>query len=361
MPRIAIDVVDTGIGIQTDKLSTMFDPFVQADSSVTRRFGGTGLGLTISRRFARALGGDVAVRSDLGKGSTFTLTVPTGALDGVRLIEPGQLSADETAVRVTPETSWKFPPARVLVVEDGPENREFLMLVLSDAGLIVREAEHGQAGVERASSERFDLVLMDMQMPVMDGYAATRRMREQGIQVPIIALTANAMKGAEQEVMAAGCSGFLMKPIEIDQLMETLAARLGGVRVERVEEPRDIVSHAPQDLAQKNDGPLRSRLAGNARLHSAITKFGVRLQEQLLSFEAAYARRDFEQLAQLAHWLKGAAGTVGYDDFAEPATRLEESAVNESATELEVLLLELRALSERLELPSPQHAPAATP
>jgi signal transduction histidine kinase/CheY-like chemotaxis protein/HPt (histidine-containing phosphotransfer) domain-containing protein len=360
-PRIAVDIIDTGIGIPEDKLSVMFDPFVQADSSVTRRFGGTGLGLTISRRFARALGGDVVVRSKYGEGSTFTVTARTGALDGVRLIEPSELSTHEMPSHAAEEGGWRFPPARVLVVEDGVENREFLMLVLSHAGLIVREAEHGKAGVERASRERFDLVLMDMQMPIMDGFTATRLMREQGLQVPIIALTANAMKGAEQDVMAAGCSGFLIKPIEIDHLMETLAALLGGVRVDRMQPRTGIMAPDAADHVAAINAPVRSRLAANSRLHSAITKFGARLREQLIAFEQAFASRDFEQLAQLAHWLKGAAGTVGYDDFTEPAARLEECALNRETAELASLLAELRSLADRLEVPVPQHAHTTAP
>jgi CheY-like chemotaxis protein len=235
------------------------------------------------------------------------------------------------------------------------------MLVLSDAGLIVREAEHGKAGVERASRERFDLVLMDMQMPIMDGFTATRLMREQGLQVPIIALTANAMKGAEQDVMAAGCSGFLIKPIEIDHLMETLAALLGGVRLDRMQPRTGIMAPDAPDHVAAINAPVRSRLAANSRLHSAITKFGARLREQLIAFEQAFASRDFEQLAQLAHWLKGAAGTVGYDDFTEPAARLEECALNRETAELASLLAELRSLADRLEVPVPQHAHTTAP
>jgi PAS domain S-box-containing protein len=358
--RISVDVIDTGIGIPADKLDSMFEPFVQADSSMTRRFGGTGLGLTISRRFARALGGDIAVVSDSGKGSTFTLTVDTGVLDGVRMLHQSQLSHVAHA-DTSQEPQWRFPAKRVLLVEDGPENRELLQLVLSDAGLLVREAENGKAGLEQARQQHFDLVLMDMQMPVMDGYTAARAMRKDGLKIPIIALTANAMKGAEQDVMDAGCSGFLIKPINIDQLMEMLAALLGGTRIERDSRmdasTLGVSSGNSSDAEILRNGPVRSRLAANPRLRPAIRKFGFRLHEQLLAFEHAFSTENVEELAQLAHWLKGAAGTVGYDDFTEPATRLEEAAQNRAISEVEALIAELRELADRLDIPEDADSP----
>jgi PAS domain S-box-containing protein len=354
-PGIAIDVIDTGIGISADKLGSMFDPFVQGDSSVTRRFGGTGLGLTISRRFARALGGDVVVISEHGKGSRFTVTVHPGALDGVRMLGPRELASHVGPPDAIQHATWRFPAARVLVVEDGPENRELLTLVLSEAGLVIHEAEHGRAGVEQSRRESFDLVLMDMQMPVMDGYTATRLMRAEGLQVPIIALTANAMKGAEKDVMDAGCTGFLIKPINIDQLMETLAALLGGIRTDHQERAETFMEPAPQMSGPASAGPMRSRLAGNPRLRPAIRKFAARLEEQLVAFEHAFTERDFEQLAQLAHWLRGAAGTVGYDEFTEPAARLEQAARDQAISEIEFLIAELRDLAKRLEIPTEDH------
>jgi PAS domain S-box-containing protein len=359
--RIAIDVIDTGIGISAEKLDSLFDPFVQADSSVTRRFGGTGLGLTISRRFARALGGDIAVVSEYGKGSTFTLTIDPGALDRVRMLEHPELSTHVGHVVVSQQTQWKFPPQRVLVVEDGPENRELLRLLLSDTGLLVQETENGKAGLERTRQENFDLVLMDMQMPVMDGYTSTRAMRQDGLQIPIIALTANAMKGAEKDVMDAGCSGILIKPIDIDQLMEMLAALLGGTRIEhdlRAEAGTPVTSDrnsAAQDRLRQ--AAVRSRLAANPRLRPAVRKFAARLHEQVLAFEHALFTENLEELAQLAHWLKGAAGTVGYDDFTDPATRLEQAIRDRAMAEVESLIAQVRSLADRLEIPHDPHAP----
>jgi PAS domain S-box-containing protein len=352
---IAVDVIDTGIGIAGDRLESMFDPFVQADSSVTRRFGGTGLGLTISRRFARALQGDIVVTSEPGKGSTFTMTVETGSLEGVRLLDASELNS-HAPDEADHDARWSFPPARVLVVDDGAENRELLRLVLGDAGLVIHEAENGQVAVERARLETFDLILMDMQMPVMDGFTATRQLRVEGAGMPILALTANAMKGAEKEVMAAGCSGLVTKPLDIDRLMQTLAALLGGTRLERGAAASPFPAPAGAAVAMTGE-PVRSSLAHNPRLRPTIRRFAARLDEQMRAFENAAAARNFPELAALAHWLKGAAGTVGYNDFTEPATRLEQAAHAGAAADLDAVMAELRALVARLE--SPQEEPAA--
>jgi PAS domain S-box-containing protein len=352
---IAVDVIDTGIGIAGDRLESMFDPFVQADSSVTRRFGGTGLGLTISRRFARALQGDIVVTSEPGKGSTFTMTVETGSLEGVRLLDASELTS-HAPDEADHDARWSFPPARVLVVDDGAENRELLRLMLGDAGLVIHEAENGQVAVERARLETFDLILMDMQMPVMDGFTATRQLRVEGAGMPILALTANAMKGAEKEVMAAGCSGLVTKPLDIDRLMQTLAALLGGTRLERGAAASPFPAPAGAAVAMTGE-PVRSSLAHNPRLRPTIRRFAARLDEQMRAFENAAAARNFPELAALAHWLKGAAGTVGYNDFTEPATRLEQAAHAGAAADLDAVMAELRALVARLE--SPQEEPAA--
>ena len=187
----------------------IFDPFTQADSSITRRFGGTGLGLSISRQCATALGGGLSVRSEYGNGSIFTLTVDAGPLGGDQNLR----SADAIAAYSRPDSgcaaSVRLKPARILVVEDGTSNQKLITIVLNRAGVTVELAANGQIGFEKAMAGQFDVILMDMQMPVMDGFTAARRLREEGCKLPIIALTANAMKGEEEKCKAAGCTGYL--------------------------------------------------------------------------------------------------------------------------------------------------------
>jgi PAS domain S-box-containing protein len=351
--RIAIDVVDTGIGIAADKLDKVFDPFVQADSSVTRRFGGTGLGLTISRRLARALGGDIAAKSEHGRGSTFTVTADTGSLDGIRMLAEADVAPMPAAAAASER--WHFPGGRILIVDDGPENRELLRLVLSDSGLDIVEAENGLEALQKMREQPCDLVLMDMQMPIMDGYTAARRMREMGVTVPIIAMTANAMKGAEKEVVDAGCSGLLTKPIDIERTLQVLADLLGGRRIAERSGRRAgsvlIRDDHETTSTPESTSPVRSRLAANSRLRPAIRKFTMRLNEQLVAIDRAFRARDFQDLAALAHWLRGAAGTVGYDDFTEPAARLEAAAKDRDEAEAHALIAVIRELAQRIEEP----------
>ncbi len=369
MLRIA--VVDSGVGVPQDKLESIFDPFVQADTSVTRKFGGTGLGLAISRRFARLMGGDIVASSAPGAGSTFTVTIDPGPLEDVTMLEPDALEASAQASEESVQAEWRFPAARVLVVDDGDENRELVRLVLGETGLEVEEAENGQIAVERALAESFDLVLMDIQMPIMDGYAATAKLREAGLETPIIALTANAMKGYEAELEAAGFTGHLTKPVDIDRLIETLAGLLGGAQREADASPESALEStsapmpalAPTSTSTpESSGPLRSRLAGNPRMHGTIRRFGERLDERLADLRESARRRELPALAQHAHWLKGAAGTVGFDAFTEPAGQLEALALAGTEEGIDALVEAIEGFHARLEVPEAEEAaPASAP
>jgi PAS domain S-box-containing protein len=350
----AIDVKDSGIGIANDKLESIFEAFVQADTSVTRRFGGTGLGLSISRRFARALGGDIVASSIPGKGSTFAVTVECGAIEGVKMLTPAEVMAAASDTATVGKTRWAFPQARVLVVDDGPENRELVALVLNECGLVVEQAENGLIGLQKALAEKFDVVLMDIQMPVMDGDTATKKMREQGLKLPIFALTANAMKGYENDLKAAGFTGHLTKPIDIDKLVGVLADTLGGKRVqEPAEYKNEATDNTPVVVTEpvSDEPPLISRLASMPRLLPAVQKFTARLNDQLDAMDVAWNARNFTELAALAHWLKGAAGTVGYDAFTEPAVELEQFVKAKTESQIEPKLQQLRRLQRRIVVP----------
>ncbi|MGE3166905.1 MAG: ATP-binding protein [Planctomycetota bacterium] len=240
-PQLEISVTDSGVGMTPDQLGRLFRPFVQADETVTRRFGGTGLGLAISKRLAEMLGGDVTATSNIGVGSTFTVTIdpgPVGAQETVRTLEelltapPGR----EPATAKDP-TSPTLAGLRVLLAEDGPDNQRLISFLLHRAGAIVTVAGNGAEAVAAwlatDSSAPFDLVLMDMQMPVLDGYAATRRLRELECGLPIIALTAHSMEGDRERCLDAGCSGYSTKPIqraELFALIDKLVDRVGSRR-----------------------------------------------------------------------------------------------------------------------------------
>jgi signal transduction histidine kinase/ActR/RegA family two-component response regulator len=215
-------VTDTGIGIADDKLAAIFDPFVQADSSVTRRFGGTGLGLAISRSIAEALGGDLTVSSQSGVGSKFTATVATGGLVTKRVAETAS-NKPVSDITSGGSAGYDLTGVRVLVVDDGATNRKLIHLLLERRGAQVSMAENGAIALLAATEHEFDIILMDMQMPVMDGYTATAELRRRGFGAPIVALTANAMKGDREKCEQAGCSDYLSKPIDGDTLIAKVA------------------------------------------------------------------------------------------------------------------------------------------
>jgi signal transduction histidine kinase/ActR/RegA family two-component response regulator len=224
--QVYFDVTDTGIGISPEHIKTIFEPFRQADSSTTRRYGGTGLGLAITRHIAGLLGGDLIVTSTPGQGSTFTMRVDCGEVNGA-----GGRRAEGAARAVIPADMSTLSGAglncRVLLVEDGVDNQRLIRFVLEEAGAEVALAGNGQEGVEQAaaavrSGAPFDIILMDMQMPVMDGQQAARTLRQQGIEVPIVALTAHAMDGDRERCLVAGCNAYLTKPISRARLLQAV-------------------------------------------------------------------------------------------------------------------------------------------
>ena len=220
-----IDVEDTGIGIAPEKRAALFRAFGQADSSITRRFGGTGLGLAITKRIAVLLGGDCTVESEVGRGSTFSLTVSAKPTPGARMLQVfGEAELDRETRR--PSGTGEPIRARILLAEDGPDNQRLISMMLRKAGADVAVAENGQTAVDRARLERFDLILMDMAMPVMDGYTAARTLREMGMEIPIVALTAHALAGEREKCLAAGCNAYLTKPIDRPDLLAQIRALL---------------------------------------------------------------------------------------------------------------------------------------
>ena len=224
--ELRCEIIDTGIGMTSEQIHQLFQPFHQADASVNRKFGGSGLGLAISKRLANLLGGDIIVRSQPGQGSTFTLTIDVGSPAG----DAPMHRAGETAGRALPGNSPCQPEVRlncrILLVEDGPDNRRFLTHVLKKAGAEVEGAEDGRQAVAAVATAdpEFDIVLMDVQMPIMDGHQATRELRRLGYTRPIIALTAHAMAEDRERCFAAGCDDYLSKPIDRQQLLYAVAS-----------------------------------------------------------------------------------------------------------------------------------------
>lgn len=363
-PKLVFDVVDTGIGIPTERIEQIFDPFTQADSSVTRHFGGTGLGLAISRRLAQALGGDIRVASELGKGSVFSVTIDTGDLTGVRLItERDAVQRRKEDVTHVPT----LPPLKILVADDGAANRKLARLVLQRAGAKVDDVENGQQAVDMAAKHNYDVVLLDMQMPVMDGYTAARTLRKRGLKVPIIALTADAMKGSEDRSREAGCSGFLTKPIDMDALVRTVAEATGNIFRESIrtnsatEHSSNVRSSTVLDgpdnapYSPMEHMPLISTLPmDDPEFCEIVVEFAERLRQKIDEMDATFAAGDLYTLSRLAHWLKGSGGTAGLDAFTDPARELQELAQEGKPERIPKLLAQLRSMSQRVRVPDLQ-------
>lgn len=331
-----VAVADTGIGMTQAQADAVFNPFVQADSSITRRFGGTGLGLTISKRFAEALGGDITVTSQPGEGSCFTAVVKAETVGDAVILAPEDVTRESAVLETEQGMQWRFAGQRVLVVDDGDENRDLLEVVLSDVGLLIDTACDGKEGLDLACQNDYAMILMDVQMPEMDGYTSVGLMRERGLTLPVIALTAHAMKGAEQKCLDAGYSGYMAKPIDIDSLLARLADALGAEQVSAEEVAQAAASEENIPLlADAVPGPDRSGLEGaiypNVPMHipkfqDLVARFIPRLQERMLELKEAERQGDIETVADVAHWLKGSAGSVGYHQFTEPADELEQAA-----------------------------------
>ncbi len=234
-------VVDTGIGISLEQQERLFKPFSQADSSVTRQYGGSGLGLAISHRLVGMLSGEIDVRSEIGEGSTFFVRIPIGAIDDIELVQP-----DSTSHKLEPDAPLNETPmlaCRVLVVDDRRDVRHISQHFLEKAGATVSTAEDGQQGIDAAIAARdrgepFTLVVMDMQMPNVDGLQAVAQLRSAGIDWPVIALTADAMKGDRDKCLNGGCDDYLSKPIDQAKLIRLVAKYTQEVTIDELRRAR---------------------------------------------------------------------------------------------------------------------------
>ncbi|MEO9191850.1 MAG: ATP-binding protein, partial [Acetobacteraceae bacterium] len=297
--RVTLAVTDSGIGIDAATRGRLFEPFTQADSSTTRRFGGTGLGLSIVRRLAQLMGGDVAVESTPGEGSQFTVTL--------RLAQAGAIPV--AAETVEPQVTAAEAP-RLLVADDHPVNREVMLRQLELLGLSADVAEDGAAALARWRKDHHAVVLLDLHMPVLDGFglAAAIRDEEAKRDLPrslLIAVTADALKGEDARCLAAGMDGFLAKPVSLDALARTLGR---GVAAAPLFDPAALRGLFGSD---------------GARLAALVRKFADSAASDLAAMRAA---PDAHGLAAAAHRLKGAARMAGARLLAEQAGRAEAAA-----------------------------------
>ncbi len=361
-PRIRFDVIDTGIGIPKNKLSHLFQSFKQVDQAMTRKYGGTGLGLIITKRLAQMLGGDVNVKSQEGIGSTFTLTLETGPLENMEMLtDPNEAycQASEACQRSQEE---ERPPSggRLLLAEDGPDNQRLIRSLLQKAGFDVDLADNGRIACEKAWTKdgrpAYDVILMDMQMPELDGYEATRLLRDEGYKSPIVALTAHAMAGDRDKCIEAGCDDYATKPIDRAKLLEIIGRLIGFEQVAEVTKQRSQSEEATSSNTQPaafpssgkdDESPLWSEYANDPDMRELVVEFVGELPNRVSQIQNHLTNQNLSELVVLAHQLKGAAGGYGYGSITDAARELEKCA--KAGNDLEGIKQQVNGLSRLCE------------
>jgi len=322
-------VLDTGIGIGADKLARVFERFTQADSSTTRRFGGSGLGLTISKRLVELMGGRIWVTSEVERGSAFGFAIPFEIWDAANR----PVSAPIGTNNDTP-----LLPLRILMAEDSPDNSTIALAYLEDTPYQVDVAETGVIACEMFKAGHYDLVLMDRQMPVMDGLTATRTLRawensNNRLPTPIIALTASALKGDRETCLAAGCTAYLTKPIKQDVLLQA---------IRHYSSPEYAISRD-----EKHSDPGESRAA--RRLAERIPAYLENCRQNVIAIRAAIDRSDFGAAIILGHNLRGSGGGFGFSAITDFGAGIELASEGKNGREVRSILGDLSSYLDRAE------------
>ena len=324
-------VSDTGIGIPSEKLGQVFEPFTQANSSTTRRFGGSGLGLTISKRLVELMGGRIWAESTVGKGSVFAFAVP---------FESWAAADRPTAAPAGTGFNAPLPALRILLAEDSPDNCTITMAYLEDTPYRIEIAENGAIAFERFIAGHYDLVLMDRQMPIMDGLTATRTIRawEQAndrLPTPIIALTASALKRDREMCLAAGCTAFLTKPIKQEVLLQAI-------------KDRSIV--APTSSKEESSRKETIFVRANPKIADLMPVFLRNCRQNVVAMLDALDRGDFETVEILGHGMRGAGGSYGFQAITEIGAALEQVAESADTDASRKWVGELSGYLDRVEI-----------
>jgi signal transduction histidine kinase/CheY-like chemotaxis protein len=306
-------VADTGIGIPKDRLGRIFESFSQADSSTTRKYGGTGLGLNISKRIVERMGGRIWVESNIGEGSTFLFTAnfPLG--------EPPELQpASPISSTLTSSTN----SLRVLLVDDSEDNRFLFLSYLKNTPCTVDLAENGEQAVERFRQAQYDVVLMDVEMPIMDGYTATREIRKMEASgniatTPVLALTAHAMADMADKAREAGFTGHLIKPIRRATLLDALAP---------------YAKHSPHPSAvPQSTNVVTNLVMVDPDMEDIVPGYLEKRLAEVAKYQTALAAGDFDAIRMLGHKMKGTGGGYGFPMLTEIGGKIEEQALAHDA------------------------------
>ena len=365
---IRFDIEDTGIGIPKDRQDTIFESFSQADSSTSRQFGGTGLGLTITSKLAELLGGSLSLKSEPGQGSVFSLVVSAGVdLESSALMTELERSISHSEKSDIADIRLA---GKILVAEDNRVNQMVIQRILEKSGLQVTIVGDGRAALERALSESFDVILMDMHMPNMNGYEATRALREKGLAIPILALTASVLRREVDQCLEAGCNEHLHKPINRKKLMQVLGRYLSGqngcspdqnhVAKSAVEEQAECVSghqYTVDASSAAQDGILSEHLIDwsvlmsvfdEEMLKSVINIFIEDTPKIIQGLIQAIEAGAHEDVELHAYSLKGMSAQIGAEQLRQKACLLEDAGKDNNTEAFDTLFAELKEDYDRV-------------
>lgn len=360
---ILFQVVDTGMGMSAEAKDRLFKAFEQGDTDVTRKFGGTGLGLTISLQLAELLGGTVSVDSILGMGSSFKVSLKTGPLKDVKFLSANE--AEQIKHKDVADDSIEIAKlsGRIVVAEDNADNRRLLEFYLKKSGATYSFVENGKEAVSKVLNDNPDIVLMDMQMPVMNGYDATKKIREQGFTRPIIALTANALDVEVKKCIDAGCNRVLPKPFNWNALFGLLKDHIGAkagadhvVKLTAKEPTSQLTFEGQSPLKNSNStesysgaGPIVSPLYSESpELQPLIGEFLESLDQYRTSIRNASTSKDWAGLKQVAHDVSGVAGMYGYPECSDLAKKLRLACMQKNTEEIRALCENLLTVLDRM-------------
>jgi len=320
--RLQIKVKDSGEGISEQQQEQLFQPFTQADSSINRRFGGTGLGLSISRRLANGLGGDISVDSAPRKGSTFTLDMQLAVVqDSPWINNVGEIWQSTPTKSVQPTALPNFVGNKVLLADDHPDNRELISILLRRMNITVTEVENGKQALETIFYQKFDLILLDIHMPQMDGTEALKQIRAAGNNTPVIALTANNMKHEIEHYMRLGFSEHLAKPISRHHFINKLSLYL--------------------NKQGEIDSPLHQ-----GDMLKLIKDYQQDLRDQITNLQQALEQRDLTVISEISHRIRGSAGSFGFDIIGQKFADIEHCALQDDEIAVTYELPKVLALTK---------------
>lgn len=319
---VRLAVRDTGVGIPEEKQARLFEAFTQADSSTTRKYGGTGLGLAICKRLAELMGGQIGIQSKVGEGSTFFVDLPLPVI-----LQEAAPDSGGSSQEYEQQDTQILAGARILLVEDNEVNRKVAIRLLEKLGVQVEVAVNGREAVEKAAAQAYDLILMDCQMPEMDGYEATRHIRRQEAQrgsgrTPIVALTAHALSGDREKCLAVGMDDYLSKPLKPAELIATLIKWL------EAKQKQIDVEKSPKEVRMMqliNWEHLEEITGSDVEFQAELfQEFMGQMPALLSQLGTALESADAATFGRVAHTIKGSARSIGADPLAEEAYKLEQ-------------------------------------